>query len=573
MFKETLDKLSIASHEAVVDGTYNTLDEFKNYMHIDRPVEKILEDIILKSIDSNKSKLILISGNVGDGKSHMLAKLFQKFPEQMNLVEVRNDATESNFINKSWMEELEEFLTPFKDEHLNDDAVNCIKIVAINLGVLSKFITEKESSFGALKSFVDQKGIIDNLNYDNKFDENSTFQFVNLADFKLFELTANTVQSVIISQLLQKITQQSDDNEVYQSFKEFYKEHPYKDSCIIRYNYLQLSNPIIQEGLTKIIVYTLVKNKLILSIRDLLNFVYDLIVPYAFQSLSSDQIKSDKNYLKPNFIFENSYCFKLFESTNRSALLTHLKETDPLLIREEFIDNLIFNLNSSRSPEEIFTTRKINFPSTLFHMTSDTNKFRDSIIKLFVRELFIQDTRKFESFFLDFENFCSYLFAYYTGESKKLQSLYDDITQAIQKWNGSGRASGEVNIPIGKHQIDYSITQRISFRPKIKALDNKQDVLNELDYSLPICLIVDQKEYCFTLDFNLYTLLQKVKEGYSPNKKDKEDHIDFQNFVNLIINKSIVMKDELNFEKIIGNQVEKFELSLNMFGEYTFKKL
>lgn len=570
MFKETLDKLSIASHEAVVDGTYNGLDDFKNYMHVNRRVEKILEDITLMSIAETESRLILISGNVGDGKSHMLARLFQKFPQQMLSVEVRNDATESNFINKSWIDELEDFLNPFNDENILSSSQKHTKIVAINLGVLSKFITEKAKNFSQLKHFVERYGIIDDLNYDNRYIEDSKFQFINLADFKLFELTDSDIQSSIISELLNKITQRSTDNPIYQSFTEFYKDHPHRDSCVMRYNYLQLSNPLVQKGLTKTIIYTLIKNKLIVSIRDLLNFLYDIIVPYSFQSLSSEEIKADRNYQNPNFIIKNSYSFKLFGSNNRSPLLNNLKHVDPLGIREEFIDKLMFNLNSSNSPEEIFIDNGVSFPPTLFH---NKDVRREEIIKLFVRELFILDVERFESFFLDFEAFCSYLHAYYAGEERKLRKLYDDVTQAIKNWNGSSSEDGEVNIAIGKHQIEYNITQRITFTPKIKVLNNNRKVINELDYSLPITLSVDQQDYSFSLDFSLYTLLRKVKHGYSPNKKDKEDHVDFQNFVIQVISKSITQKDEMTFERVIGNSVEKFELSLDMFGEYTFKKL
>ena len=40
MLKETLDKLSINSKEDLIDGTSNDLVAFKDYLHIDRKVEK-----------------------------------------------------------------------------------------------------------------------------------------------------------------------------------------------------------------------------------------------------------------------------------------------------------------------------------------------------------------------------------------------------------------------------------------------------------------------------------------------------------------------------------------------------
>ena len=50
MFKQYLDKLSISSKEAVVDGNSNTFDAFKSYLHVDRYVEQKFEEIVLSVI-------------------------------------------------------------------------------------------------------------------------------------------------------------------------------------------------------------------------------------------------------------------------------------------------------------------------------------------------------------------------------------------------------------------------------------------------------------------------------------------------------------------------------------------
>lgn len=571
MFKEALDKLSINSKEAVIDGTFNNLDHFKNYLHIDRKVDKVLEEIVLKSIASNTSKLILISGNVGDGKSHMLAKLYQKFPEQMINVQVRNDATESNYLCKSWIEELSDFLISFSDEKLANSQNKCVNIVAINLGVLSRFIQEKGDQYKQLSSFVEDKGIIEHLNYNNSFNDKSYFQFVNLADFKLFELTEKNVHSSVIRGLLDKITLQSEINPIYNAFKQFYINHPYKENCILRYNFLQLSRNEIKESLVLIIVYVLIKEKLILSIRDLLNFVYDLIVPFSYQSLSSDQIKLRNDYLNQSFIIENNLAYKLFESSKRSPLFTNIGKVDPLSIREEFIDRIIFNINSTQNPEIAFIENGVEMPKSL-HNVIHESYLRNKVIKTFVRTLFLTQNQILRNSLDNLYSFCQYLFYYYTGNKIGLQKLFLEINDAIKRWNGSTQINDEVNIPIGLNQIEYNVTQKISFRPNIKAIGDNQEILNELEFTLPITFETQDKEYTFVLDLELYSLLLKVRDGYSPNKKDKEDHIDFHNFVNLLINASLSKTDGLNFERINGNFIERFTLSINMFGQYTFKK-
>ncbi|MBM6861576.1 DNA phosphorothioation-dependent restriction protein DptF, partial [Clostridium saudiense] len=64
---QELARLKQSSKEAV-EGL-NTFSDFKKYMHIERDVQKELEDIIKKSVASEKGKLILVCGSVGDGKS------------------------------------------------------------------------------------------------------------------------------------------------------------------------------------------------------------------------------------------------------------------------------------------------------------------------------------------------------------------------------------------------------------------------------------------------------------------------------------------------------------------------
>jgi DNA phosphorothioation-dependent restriction protein DptF len=62
MFKSLLDKLSISSKEAVVDGNSYSFDDFKTYLHLDRYVEKKFEEIISAAMKSELPQLILLSG-------------------------------------------------------------------------------------------------------------------------------------------------------------------------------------------------------------------------------------------------------------------------------------------------------------------------------------------------------------------------------------------------------------------------------------------------------------------------------------------------------------------------------
>jgi DNA phosphorothioation-dependent restriction protein DptF len=114
--------------------------------------------------------------------------MFKKYPEEMQKVEVRNDATESRDVNKDWIMELRDFLSPFSSDNLKNSDNSAKRIVAINLGVLSSFLNVAKEDFPELSKFVIETGIIDKVSLGNKFEDKSNFQFINFADYNLFTL-------------------------------------------------------------------------------------------------------------------------------------------------------------------------------------------------------------------------------------------------------------------------------------------------------------------------------------------------------------------------------------------------
>jgi len=565
MFKEYLDKLSIASKEAVVDGNINTFDDFKEYLHIDRYMQSKLENIVFSALENNSSQLILISGNVGDGKSHMMSRLHKKFPEEMARIKIRNDATESTRTDRSWVKELEEFLSPFNDEGLAAPKEKTTRIVAINLGILSSFL-DQISNFNKLASFVDQKGIIDSLSFNNDYILDSPFQFINLADYNLFTLKETSSSSSLISELLQRITLKNEKNPFYRAFTSYYHDHPNQTGCAMRQNYLELSKKEVQKGLIDLIMFAIISFKLIISVRDLLNFIYDIIVPFDLQNLSSDKIKSLKNQtiLPPKDFLYN----KLFESNGRSELFNSLGNLDPNKFRSKYLDELIFKLSSTEHPLEIFNQN--GFTSNEGWLSPRKN---DVLIKTFIRALYLNKIHNFDDELSNYHMFFRYLYFFYKNDKSGLKSLYKDIMKAIYCWNGNSKNSEEINVALGRHQLQYNITQNIILEPSIQVINNATDFdeIHEFGNVINIGILAAGHEVTFSLDISLYLLLKDVINGYSPNKLDRENHTDFQKAVDTITNLSSEGKS-ITFERIDGGQKQEFQLVYSSVFGYEFLK-
>jgi DNA phosphorothioation-dependent restriction protein DptF len=127
---------------------------------------------------------------------------------------------------------------------------------------------------------------------------------------------------------------------------------------------------------------------------------------------------------------------------------------------------------------------------------------------------------------------------------------------------------------IGKHQLVYNITQQLKIQVNIKVLEKKETPeLHEFETSFDIDIKVSGEIYDFKLDFNLYTLIQKVIKGYCPNRLDREDHIDFQKFVGQITTIASNKTSDMIFEEISGSSRQRFQLSFDESFGYNFNEI
>ena len=134
-----LRKLSADS----VENT-STFVPFKKYLHVERPVETELRELLKKVNASQKKCLVLLCGSAGDGKSHLISYLKNVDEEGLiNDYELYNDATESSEPKLTSIDTLAEKLAPFNDDSCLDNKSEKM-IIAINLGTLNNFIESEK---------------------------------------------------------------------------------------------------------------------------------------------------------------------------------------------------------------------------------------------------------------------------------------------------------------------------------------------------------------------------------------------------------------------------------------------
>ena len=269
-----LSKLKKSSKESIEDS--NGFDnEFKKYMHVDREIQYELENKLDELSKNNSSQLIMLSGSVGDGKSHLLSYMKYKHPELMNQFRVHNDATESFDPNLTAIETLKKVLEPFSD--VNIEKSNEKLILAINLGILSNLMDDEyiKNNYSKLYEILETVDIFDNSAKTTNITKNF-LTIINFTDYQLYEIDEGKASSDFILSLLNKVTDQSDKNPFYLAYKKDLKN---KLNTPIIYNYQMLMNNEVKDIIVQTLIKCIIKNKKIISTRELLNFIYEIIVP------------------------------------------------------------------------------------------------------------------------------------------------------------------------------------------------------------------------------------------------------------------------------------------------------
>lgn len=563
---ELLSRLKKSSIESV--DSADNFNDFQRYMHVERSIEKEIKDILYKVKEKDKA-LILLCGSVGDGKSHMLAYL----KNQTNLLDgykIINDATESQYPNKTSIECLSEDLLPFADYNLSNNQNSKI-IVAINLGTLSNFLySEQGGNYKKLRAYVENSGLISNeldIELNNEY-----FYNINFANYQMYELTNYGIDSYFLKSLFSKVFSKSKDNPFYNAYLKCESDALCNKKCPIYANYKLLLNEDIRNSIIQLIEKCIVCEKLILSTRAVLNLIYDIMVAPEYEDENNAQvmiskIKNIEEYLQA------SLPFLLFERGERSVILESVSTYDPILernadndllsIKFNYSDNLINLVNDGLNYNTFF-----DFIETFKNKASlKYEKNKHLLNKLNIR------LRKIEKGFLMnddiFNEFISSLYAFNIGDKQGLRNAYNKTNKAIYRWNGNVKNDNEMIIPIGQNQ--YTITQEVKIKNNLSNLYYRNESeLKKFTKNITLNFTSEdhQENLSIELDFKLYSLINKVADGYCPNINDKNLHVNFNELVNRIIKRGEYSKKIIISENRLYG--DSFIIEKNDFDGYSF---
>ena len=560
-----LSKLKDSSHESV-EG-YESLSEFKQYLHVTREIQEELLNKLNEVKDKSTSQLVMLCGSVGDGKSHLLAYLNSNYPELMSNFKIHNDATESFDPDKTAIDTLANVLKEFDNNHINNS--NEKFILAINLGVLNNFMESDyaKEQYSILNELLNETNIFDSEATSQNYDKDP-IHIISFSDYNLFELYADHVNSEYLNKLFKKVTDKNNENPFYQAYlRDVVNEY----NGPIRYNYELLMNENVRNEINQLVIKAIIKFKRIVSTRELLNFIYEIIVPPVINEYADiDEVYDYMEEILPNLIYTTS---------ERSPLLKIIAMHDPIHLRDEILDDFLIKLNMTNDLTMVIKEYLIECDETTSFIKSIGNnnisEFRgneDMIISTIIRYSSILGINDIKHIFTrdSFREFTHYLYVYNTHDKGGFKDLFEKVKGAVFRWKGSPKK----NYILIEELSNFNIAERIDLKPDLSLFKNPVNVLdNRFKTDILLKFKVNHNENIIPLniDYTLYSMITKLNNGYKPNKNDKEDLVIFNEFIDELI-KNGSSDEELLIEDI--NNKRNFTLEFDStFDEFKFEQV
>ena len=566
-FVDELNRLRKSSSDSI-DGI-GKFDDFKKYMHVSRSAEEDLIEILHKIEISGKKSLVLLCGSAGDGKSHLLSYLKNDLRLLDNYV-VYNDATESSAPSKTAIETLNEALQGFSDENLDLPGDNFI--LAINLGVLSNFV---ESSYGdsfkQLHEYVINSNILTNQLNEKGYEENSAFQHVSFSDYHMYNLTAQVIKPEYIEKILEKIFIMDEENPFYIVYNNNCQDCPLSEKCPVKHNFEFLANEKNRNYVANALVEVTIKDKEILTTREILNYIYDIVVAQSFNYKKMARSSTNEVSFLKEYISDTTLSL-MYEYTDKSLLLNQLRKYDPLLERSEQDDEdaISYYVSSDVSKEVTNVIGRESYSKVLCQTSAIEKINSDKILKaqlfnVLERLKKIQVGKKSDD---AYSSFLSTLYYFNTGTKKKYGELYGLVEEAIIQWCGN---EDRDHICFDDLHEGIALYEHIEFEPY---LDDSTSIQknDELQRFLPFITVKYENKKTgevipLDIDYSLYEMIYKLAAGYIQTAEDRNNHADFISFIQKILRTGSADKEV----SLVTDDNRKAIIEKTKFGVYKFK--
>jgi len=569
--------LMIYSQSLLSTGLTRGLDE-KTY------IQTKLDTALKNDILEGKKKLVVLTGNAGDGKTAFIQLIETAARNQGAVFKLETDNGckfifngfefetlydgSQDFGKKSNEVLLKEFFLQFEGN--KEPEAKIVKIIAINEGKLRDFILGKRE-YAWLGKHVHHY-----LEY-SKYELPDSLAFINLNNRAVVEINND---NSIFDKLLDVFLDKENKNEFWEACKT--ENCEYADRCYVKQNIDTFNDPdlgpIVKKRLKEIVLVLYLKRVKHITMRDIRSLIsFILFNKYTCEHIQRD-IDNGKNLLD-RFYYNNG-----FDEEEMDRMIRLFQEIDVSEMPLPKIENQIYFLNpKSESIYSLFYKRSlpekndINYLEELFKNkpqgTSDKDPTRqenaEKYLRAIKRKLFFEgnDDILQEQFeinhysFLPYKYFEQFVTFLSTGEDPG-NKIRNDIVLAISKSEKIyNETVGRENVCIRSNKSKKTGTKAFY---SFKAADFEvvlPEIGNQSKYIeyFPDHIIFRHVDKSASLEINidLFEILMRIKEGYVPSS------IEIQTFfLNL----------EMFKRRILAKRSTKIILTEDDTNLYSFEK-
>ena len=507
--RKALGVLAKSSSFSVITVTHRQKDEFdqlKEQLFVKQEIETELQ----RYLDVAKpGEIIFLCGSSGDGKSEILTRC-KSNPRYQQRFSFHLDATHSFAPRQSAIDALNDL---FSNHHQYSSPL----LIGINTGMLANFAREGAECHLAIRTAIDSFLSADQE--ESRPYRSWNCSFFDFEHYPKFQFNEKKQYSSFIKTLLDNLTRNDDSNLFQFIFRHDETVNPELKEVA---NYKLLCLPGVQDVLiTQLFKVRLIKDQFVTT-RTLLDFLHHLL-------------------MGPGYLFDN-----LFTGAEND-LIKKISDFDPARLHTYEIDQFILRYELGLVDPELDDFLAALAP---LHIRFDRQCVNPgdaaSLIRLF---WLLQDEslgnnyhQKFSVFFNEslFEHYSEiwHLHKNYTADSEQKKALNrfytSELIAGIQRY--ANRKAPELSMQkeeffLGEYG-GVKITAPVELKPDWEAIRNKNTAHPT---GFDVHLKVGQNSLLpVRIGLNLFELLNKLNNGYRPNKYDKNAIVLLDEIVDLI---------------------------------------
>lgn len=540
---DVFKQLSHGSIGAVQNGCQ--LSDLAQYLNVNRMIEENIKSH-MQAIKANGGGLVLLIGNAGDGKSHIISKL--KASGLYNDFEFYNDATASCSPRMSSIETLKMVLKMFDDEHIQ--TTDKKMFLAINLGKLNEFVgDERFSEIGNIAQTVLSEHYI-------KTDQKSYLRHVSFSNQQNFELlqdgTEYPIDSAFIREILDKITLKDISNPFYQAYLDTVSSMGAMYPEVINYELLSL--PSVKDTITKLIIESIIRFQLFFTPRDFFDYICSIVV-FPFTGSYKEGLHLFESLL-PTLIFEGRTS-KIQRSINlldplRVSSLEHNKELSVLYTAFKLPEDSLDQAKLGGLYEGL--KEKINF------YYRNHGKDTERIAKFVLR---MNHLLTYESESPEYKRYISYLSRYNDEDTRfdVINELEELIDLCIPRHYGAYLEAGNL-IPLNIQGSKYRLFARVDKNMSEVETPYIGDNRNEFLLYIPLEWEVKGNTIPLKVDYQLFEYICSLEKGKLAINYESELNIEFSRFIreqvkNSASDKEVIIISSENKQLSLKSKINK----------------